>query len=447
MATPRTVALHTLGCKLNYSESSQLGRQLEAKGYGLVPFRANADVYVINTCSVTDFADRKCRKAIRDARRANPDGLVIVTGCYAQLKPEEIAEIDGVNLVLGAAEKWRMTDYIDELAHTPMTGMVHCGDIADHVEFSGSFSVKDRTRTFLKVQDGCDYKCSFCTIPQARGVSRSMPLDQVLTQISYLENESDVQEIVLTGINLGDYGIFPDEAGKLRREMHFIDLVKAIDAQSIIPRFRISSIEPNLCDDEVIDFVARSERFMPHFHMPLQSGSPEMLRSMRRRYTRDVYTDRVQKIKSVMPHACLGVDVIVGYPGETDAHFADTQRYLADLPIDYLHVFTYSERAGTPAEVMADSVPMHLRRQRNSILRALSHDKRMEFYQRHEKTTRSVLCEAKSSDERHWEGYTDNYIRVLLDKQHHQPNQLVQVDLCEITEAGLMTSIPAVKQR
>ncbi len=440
MATPRTVALHTLGCKLNYSESSQLGRQLEAKGYGIVPFRANADVYVINTCSVTDFADRKCRKAIRDARRSNPEGLVIVTGCYAQLKPEEIAQIDGVNLVLGAAEKWRMTEYIDELAHSPMTGMVHCGDIADHVEFSGSFSVKDRTRTFLKVQDGCDYKCSFCTIPQARGVSRSMPLDQVMTQISYLENESDVQEIVLTGINLGDYGILPDGTGKLRRQLTFLDLIREIDEKSSIPRFRISSIEPNLCDDEVIEMVAGSRRFMPHFHMPLQSGSPEMLRSMRRRYTRDLYTERVHKIKETMPHACIGVDVIVGYPGETDAHFADTQQYLAGLPIDYLHVFTYSERAGTPATEMAAAVPMHIRRERNSILRALSHDKKMAFYDRHRHSSRTVLCEAKSSDERHWEGYTDNYIRVLLDKAHHQPNELTTVQLCDITPEGLMTS-------
>lgn len=437
MASPRKVALHTLGCKLNYSESSQLSRQFESKGYSIVPFREEADVYVINTCSVTDFADRKCRKAIRDARRANEHGLVVVTGCYAQLKPEEIGEIEGVNLVLGAAEKWRMLDYIDQLAHTGMSNMVHCGDIADHVEFSGSFSVKDRTRTFLKVQDGCDYKCTFCTIPKARGISRSMPIEQVMTQISYLENESDVQEIVLTGINLGDYGLLPDRQGKLTRQLRFLDLIKRIDRESRIPRFRISSIEPNLCTDEVIDFVADSDRFMPHFHMPLQSGSNELLRSMRRRYSKELYAERVQRIKTKMPHACIGVDVIVGYPGETEVEFKKTYDFIDQLDVDYLHVFTYSERAGTPAEIMEDPVPMHLRRERNARLRSLSHDKKMSFYEKHLGSQRSVLVESKTIGD-HLEGYTDNYIRVRLDAVNLRPNSLIQAEMKEISKEGVV---------
>jgi len=333
-----------------------------------------------------------------------------------------------------------MLDYIDEIAHTGMSGMVHCGDIADHVEFSGSFSVKDRTRTFLKVQDGCDYKCTFCTIPKARGVSRSMPIEQVMTQISYLENESDVQEIVLTGINLGDYGLLPDPDGKLKRQLRFLDLVKRIDRESQISRFRISSIEPNLCTDEIIDYVADSKRFMPHFHMPLQSGSNALLRSMRRRYSRELYADRVARIKQLMPHACIGVDVIVGYPGETDAEFMKTFDFLNSLEVDYLHVFTYSERAGTPAEIMEDPVPMHLRRERNSRLRSLSLDKKMEFYHRHLNSRRPLLVENKSVDGC-LEGYTDNYIRVRLPEDQVQANELVPVTLSEVDKDGVVIGV------
>ncbi len=436
MATPRKVALHTLGCKLNYSESSQLGRQFMDKGYSLVKFTEEADVYVINTCSVTDFADRKCRKAIRDARRSNQDGMVIVTGCYAQLKPEEISKIDGVNLVLGAAEKWKMLDYVDEYAHTGLSGMVHCGNIADHQEFSGSYSVKDRTRTFLKVQDGCDYKCSFCTIPLARGKSRSMKPEEVLTQISFLENESTVQEIVLTGINLGDYGLIHD-GEKTTRQHSFCDLVKMIDESSGIPRFRISSIEPNLCDDDIIEYVASAKRFMPHFHMPLQSGSDTLLKSMRRRYKSGLYAERVGKIKSLMPHACIGVDVIVGYPGESEEYFLETCQFLDKLDISYLHVFTYSERANTHADGLGDVVPMNVRRERNAILRELSTKKRRSFYQQHLGTERAILAENKRNGDM-LEAYTDNYIRVKISHEAVRPNQILQVRLEEIDTDGVV---------
>lgn len=406
------------------------------KGYSLVKFSEEADVYVINTCSVTDFADRKCRKAIRDARRSNEDGMVIVTGCYAQLKPEEISKIEGVNLVLGAAEKWKMLDYVDEYAHTGLSGMVHCGNIADHQEFSGSYSVKDRTRTFLKVQDGCDYKCSFCTIPLARGKSRSMKPEEVLTQISFLENESTVQEIVLTGINLGDYGLIYD-GEKTKRLYSFYDLVKMIDEKSSIPRFRISSIEPNLCDDNIIEHVASAKRFMPHFHMPLQSGSDAMLKSMRRRYKSALYAERVRKIKGLMPHACIGVDVIVGYPGESEEYFLETCQFLDNLDISYLHVFTYSERANTHADGLGDVVPMNVRRERNAILRELSAKKRRSFYQQHLGTERTILVENKRNGEM-LEGYTDNYVRVKISNEAARPNRMLKVRLEEIDTDGVV---------
>ncbi|HQU58694.1 MAG TPA: tRNA (N(6)-L-threonylcarbamoyladenosine(37)-C(2))-methylthiotransferase MtaB, partial [Saprospiraceae bacterium] len=343
MATPRSVAFYTLGCKLNYSETSSIGRLFEEAGYSEVPFEQGADVYVVNTCSVTDFADRKCRQIVRRALKHAPDAKVVVVGCYAQLKPEEIASIRGVDLVLGAAEKFRILDFVEGLSKAPGKGMVRAGEVSEAREFVNAFSFGDRTRSFLKVQDGCDYKCSFCTIPLARGRSRSDTVENVLANAGKIA-EMGVKEIVLTGVNIGDFGNGTEviEGVKPKKEALFIDLIRELDQVEGIERFRISSIEPNLCTDEVIEFVAQSQRFVPHFHMPLQSGNNKQLQQMRRRYKRELYADRVNKIKALMPHACIGVDVIVGFPGETEEDFLETYRFLNELDISYLHVFTYS---------------------------------------------------------------------------------------------------------
>lgn len=403
----KTVAFHTLGCKLNFSETSALSRSLEQEGFVRKDFDDRADVYVINTCSVTENADKECRSLVRRIQRRAPESIVVVTGCYAQLKPREIAEIEGVDLVLGAAEKFNLATHLQELTKTSDIAKICSDDIESIQGFIPSYSIADRTRTFLKVQDGCDYNCSFCTIPLARGHSRSNTIEGVLKQIEDLAQRG-IQEIVLTGINLGDFGK-GNEGGK-RRQENFEDLVRAIDEQAAVPRFRISSIEPNLLTDGIIDIVAGAGVFLPHFHIPLQSGSNEILGAMRRRYRRELYQDRVEQIKSKMPDACIGVDVIVGFPGETDKHFEETFNFLHQLDVSYFHVFTYSERDNTLAANMPDTVPMQVRHERNKILRTLSYQKMQYFTEQQKGKIRPVLFESEKNG---WiEGYTDNYIRV-----------------------------------
>jgi threonylcarbamoyladenosine tRNA methylthiotransferase MtaB len=432
MATPNTVAFHTLGCKLNFSETSGIKRLFEDKGYHPVDFEQGADIYVINTCSVTDFADKKCRYEVRRAQKYAPDAKIIVIGCYAQLKPKEISEIPGVDLVLGAAEKFKIIDYIDDLSKASSRAMVHASEIQTVNSFEGSFSFGDRTRSFLKVQDGCDYKCSFCTIPQARGKSRSDTVENAVNNTRKIA-EMGVKEIVLTGVNLGDFGNGTEiiESGKTSKEALFIDLIRELDKVESIERFRISSIEPNLLTNEIIEFVANSKRFVPHFHIPLQSGSDKILGLMRRRYKSALYADRVKTIKSLMPHCCIGVDVIVGFPGETQDDFLDTYHFLNELDISYLHVFTYSERANTPAATMDSPVDMHKRRQRNQQLRILSQKKKMAFYRHFVGTEAQILVEA-GTEEGMLSGFSENYIKVLFPGSTDMINQLVEVRLSEL---------------
>lgn len=436
MATPRTVAFHTLGCKLNYSETSALARLFEDKGYLPVRFEEGADIYVLNTCSVTEQADKECKKIVRQALRRQPDAFVVVTGCYAQLKPHDIAEIPGVDLVLGAGEKFRMLDYVDDLTKAPGKGMVHAGEVRDVNTFSASFSFGDRTRSFLKVQDGCDYKCSFCTIPLARGASRSDTVENAVANARRIA-EQGTQEIVLTGVNLGDFGngTAVIEGERPKKEALFIDLVHALDQDVDIPRFRISSIEPNLLTDEIIAFVAQSRRFMPHFHVPLQSGNDKQLRDMRRRYRRDLYAARVEAIKRLMPHACIGCDVIVGFPGETEEDFLETYRFLQALDVSYLHVFTYSERANTLAAEMPGTVSVEERRRRNQALRGLSEMKRRAFYQQHLGTVRPALFEQHKTAGL-LSGFTDNYIKIEMPEGAHRVNSLAPVCLEKLTDDG-----------
>lgn len=442
MATPKTVAFYTLGCKLNYSETSSIGRLFEEAGYGEVPFDQGADIYVINTCSVTDFADRKCRKIVRKALRYAPQAFIVVVGCYAQLKPQEIAEIPGVDLVLGAAQKFRILDYIEDLSKAPDKGMVQAGEVSEANEFVQAFSFGDRTRTFLKVQDGCDYKCSFCTIPQARGKSRSDTVERVVQNAAAIA-EMGTKEIVLTGVNIGDFGNGTEviEGKRAKKEALFIDLIQELDKVEGIERFRISSIEPNLLTNEIIDFVAESQRFVPHFHIPLQSGNNKQLREMRRRYRRELYADRVAYIKQRMPHCCIGVDVIVGFPGETEEDFLESYRFINERDISYLHVFTYSERDNTPAADMPGVVSVHERRERNKMLRILSEKKKRYFYEQHIGTAREVLFEEKPGAEGLMTGFTDNYIKVALPYQEALINSLAQVELQQLDAAeGLVKS-------
>jgi len=429
MATPKTVAFYTLGCKLNYSETSSIGRLFEQAGYGETGFGEGADIYVINTCSVTDYADRKCRKVVRQALRQNPGAFVAVVGCYAQLKPQEIAAIPGVDLVLGAGEKFRILDYIDDLSKAHGKGMIHAGDVRQVSDFADAFSFGDRTRSFLKVQDGCDYKCSFCTIPQARGRSRSDTLENVVANARKLAGMG-IREIVLTGVNIGDFGNGTEviEGTKPKKEAMFIDLIRALEDVEEIPRFRISSIEPNLCTDEIIRFVAGSKRFMPHFHMPLQSGNNRQLLHMRRRYKRELYAERVAKIRSLMPHACIGVDVIVGFPGETEADFMETFHFIHSMDVSYLHVFTYSERANTHAAEMEGVVPVEERRRRNQMLTILSEKKRRAFYEAHRGQERPVLFE-KHHEPGFLSGFTDNYIKIERPYEEGLINQIRLVRL------------------
>lgn len=419
----KSVAFHTLGCKLNFSETSTLSRMLEQDGFEKRAFEEQADVYVINTCSVTENADKECRQLVRRIQRRSPESLVVITGCYAQLKPKEIAEIPGVDLVLGAAEKFNLGEHLRTLSKGDSARISSC-DTEEVDRFQASWSMGDRTRTFLKVQDGCDYNCSFCTIPLARGKSRSDRIENVVTNVKELAN-SGVKEIVLTGVNLGDFGWSDvNEIGSPVRMENFFELVQAVDGISGIERFRISSIEPNLITNDIIDWVATSQRFMPHFHIPLQSGSDRVLGLMRRRYKRALYAERVARIKERMPHACIGVDVIVGSPGETDREFRETIDFLTDLDVSYLHVFTYSERAHTHALNIKPVVPIPVRQERNKILRQLSYQKMQAFARTFEGTFRPVLFEKTEKGEM-MEGYTDNYIRVTTPYRAEWVNQLV----------------------
>jgi threonylcarbamoyladenosine tRNA methylthiotransferase MtaB len=416
----KSVAFHTLGCKLNFSETSTLSRMLENEGFEKKSFDELADVYVINTCSVTDNADKECRQLVRRIQRKAPESLVVITGCYAQLKPKEIASIPGVDLVLGAAEKFNIGHHLRELTKGNSARICSC-DIEEVSGFNSSWSVNDRTRTFLKVQDGCDYTCSFCTIPMARGKSRSDSVDKVLQNVQQLA-ASGVKEIVLTGVNLGDFGKGPH--GGRQHEESFYELVKALDTVDGIQRYRISSIEPNLLTNDIVELVANSNKFMPHFHIPLQSGSNRILGLMRRRYKRELYADRVKLIKTLMPHCAIGVDVIVGFPSESEEDFMETFEFLHELDVSYLHVFTYSERDNTKALEIKPVVPMEERHRRNKILRNLSYKKMQYFTQLHAGQTRKVLFESHVKDGM-IEGYTDNYIRVTTPYRAEWVNEIV----------------------
>lgn len=421
MQAGKSIAFHTLGCKLNFSETSTLGRMMEQEGFVKKSFDDEADVYVINTCSVTDNADKECRQIVRRIQRRAPEAMVVITGCYAQLKPEEIAGIEGVDLVLGAAEKFNLPRHLHQLTKSKTRAEVYSCDI-DAVEgFHSSYSVNDRTRVFLKVQDGCDYNCSFCTIPLARGHSRSDSIEGVMANVRELA-QTGTKEIVLTGINLGDFG--KGTNGGKKREESFLELIQELDNIEGIERFRISSIEPNLLTNEIIEFVASSKKFMPHFHIPLQSGSNKILGMMRRRYQRELYTDRVALIKELMPHCCIGVDVIVGFPGETDEDFEETFNYLHGLDISYLHIFTYSERANTLAIDIKPVVPQQIRNERNKQLRNLSYKKMEYFTQLHVGQERPVLFESAGKNGM-MEGYTDNYIKVAVPYTEAWANQVI----------------------
>lgn len=415
----KSVAFHTLGCKLNYSETSTLSRTLQASGFVQKEFEDTADVYVINTCSVTENADKECRQLVRRIQRRAPESFVVITGCYAQLKPKEIAEIEGVHLVLGAAEKFNIAQHLQDLTKGDSARICSC-DIEEVNGFHSSYSHAQRTRTFLKVQDGCDYNCSFCTIPLARGHSRSDSIENVIAKANEIVAQG-VREIVLTGINLGDFG--KGNEGGRQRDENFYDLIKELDKVAGIDRYRISSIEPNLLSEEIIRFVAGSQKFMPHFHIPLQSGSNKTLAAMRRRYRRELYADRVEMIKAIMPHAAIGVDVIVGFPGETNEDFRETFDFLHGLDVSYFHVFTYSERANTQALDIKPVVPMQERQERNKILRNLSHQKLQYFTQQFTGTNRKVLWEG-ADKQGMMEGYTDNYIKVQTPHRAEWANQI-----------------------
>ena len=424
MEKQRSVAFHTLGCKLNFSETSTLSRTLEAEGFTKKEFDDAADVYVINTCSVTDNADKECRQIVRRVQRRAPESLVVITGCYAQLKPREIAEIPGVDLVLGAKEKFHIASHLRELTKGDSARISSC-DIEDVSGFHASYSLNDRTRTFLKVQDGCDYTCSFCTIPKARGKSRSDSIAGVLHHAQELAGRG-VKEIVLTGVNLGDFGKGAD--GGKKQEENFYELIQELEKVEGIERYRISSIEPNLLTDEIIRFVAGSKKFMPHFHIPLQSGSNEILGLMRRRYQRELYAEKVATIKSLMSHCAIGVDVIVGFPSESEAHFRETYDFLHGLDISYLHVFTYSERDDTRALEIKPVVPVAERHQRNKALRNLSYMKMQYFTEQHRGQSRKVLFEGHQKEKNGlgmMEGYTDNYIRITTPYREEWANRIV----------------------
>jgi len=433
MQERKKVAFYTLGCKLNFSETSTIARDFTKEGFDRVEFSEEADIYVINTCSVTENADKRFKSIVKQAQKLNPDAFVAAVGCYAQLKPEELAAVDGVDLVLGATEKFKITSYINDLSKNDM-GEVHSCEIEDADFYVGSYSIGDRTRAFLKVQDGCDYKCTYCTIPLARGISRSDTLQNVLDNAAEISAKG-IKEIVLTGVNIGDYG--KGEFGNKKHEHTFFELVEKLNDIKGIHRVRISSIEPNLLKDETIQFVANSESFVPHFHIPLQSGSDELLKKMKRRYLKQTYTNRVSAIKELMPDACIGVDVIVGFPGETDELFLETYNYLANLDISYLHVFTYSERANTEAVSFEGVVPINVRKKRSKMLRGLSAKMRGVFYEKQLNTERTVLFEDENK-EGYINGFTENYVKVKTPWNPELVNTLQKVKLTEIDEDGLV---------
>ncbi|MBF2708360.1 tRNA (N(6)-L-threonylcarbamoyladenosine(37)-C(2))-methylthiotransferase MtaB [Flavobacterium soyangense] len=431
MENRKKVAFYTLGCKLNFSETSTIARNFQDEGFDRVDFEEVADMYVINTCSVTENADKQFKQVVRKAMKLNDKAFVAAIGCYAQLKPEELANVDGVDLVLGATEKFKITDYINDLSKNDF-GEVHSCEIEEADFYVGSYSIGDRTRAFLKVQDGCDYKCTYCTIPLARGISRSDELENVLKNAKEISGQG-IKEIVLTGVNIGDYG--KGEFGNKKHEHTFLELVQELDKVEGIERLRISSIEPNLLKNETIEFVSKSRTFVPHFHIPLQSGSNEILKLMKRRYLREIYTERVNKIREVMPDACIGVDVIVGFPGETDEHFLETYHFLNDLDISYLHVFTYSERDNTEAAKMEGVIPANVRAKRSKMLRSLSVKKRRAFYESQIGTNRSVLFESENK-EGYIHGFTENYVRVKTPWNPDLANTLQEINLTKIDEDG-----------
>ena len=432
---PKTAAFHTLGCKLNFAETSTIARQLTNAGYEKVSFEDHANVYVINTCSVTENADRECKLHVKRAMKANPEGLVVILGCYAQLKPEEISAIEGVDLVLGAKEKFNILSYLDDLQKTENHGLIHSCEIDETDFFIGSYSIGDRTRAFLKVQDGCDYKCTYCTIPLARGISRSDTIESVVKNAQEIAKKG-IKEIVLTGVNIGDYG--KGEFGNKRHEHTFLDLITELDKVNGIERIRISSIEPNLLKDESIDLVSKSKSFVPHFHIPLQSGSDDLLKLMKRRYLTSLYRNRVAKIREVMPDSCIGVDVIVGFPGETEEKFMETYQFLNELPISYLHVFTYSERENTEAAVMTGLVPIPERKRRNKMLRILSEKKKMAFYLTQIGKTLPVLWEHENKNGMMF-GFTENYVRVQKPFDMNAVNKIELLKLQRLEEDGTVS--------
>lgn len=433
MIARKKVAFYTLGCKLNFSETSTIARQFVSEGFDRVAFDDIADVYVINTCSVTENADKRFKTIVKQAQKKNQEAFMVAVGCYAQLKPQELADVNGVDLVLGATEKFKITDYLNDLTK-PTEAKIHSCEIESANFYVGSYSLGDRTRAFLKVQDGCDYKCTYCTIPLARGLSRSDSLENVLSNAAEIA-EKGVKEIVLTGVNIGDYG--KGEFGDKNHENTFLDLIQALDNVSGIHRLRISSIEPNLLKDQTIAFVARSKTFVPHFHIPLQSGSNELLKLMRRRYLKELYVDRITQIKTLMPHACIGVDVIVGFPGESDDLFLETYHFLTELDISYLHVFTYSERPNTLAADMPNKVPKKIRTKRSKMLRGLSVKKRRAFYESQLGEERTVLFESENKFG-YITGFTENYVKVKTAWDPALSNQMYRVKLLYIDSDGLV---------
>ncbi|MBB3696156.1 tRNA (N(6)-L-threonylcarbamoyladenosine(37)-C(2))-methylthiotransferase MtaB [Flammeovirga yaeyamensis] len=426
----RKVAFYTLGCKLNFSETSTIGRQFEERGYKKVEFSDTPDIYIINTCSVTDNADKKCQKIVREAKKISPNSYVAIIGCYAQLKPKEISELEGVDAVLGAAEKFRLLDLLDGFVKTEEPTVL-AKEIKETKEFVSGYSMNDRTRTFLKVQDGCNYKCSFCTIPLARGKSRSARIADIIENAKEIA-ASDVKEVVLTGVNIGDFGIING-----KRQERLIDLLKELDKVEGIERYRISSIEPNLLDEEIIEFCTQSDKFVPHFHIPLQSGSDKMLELMRRRYRTDLYQSRITEIRKQMPDACIGVDVIIGFPGETEEDFLDTYNFLNELDVAYLHVFTYSERPNTDAVHMDGIVPKSERAKRSKMLRILSDKKKRAFYETQLGTKRTVLFEHDIEEGKMF-GFTENYVRVEAKYDPALVNELKHVELVQVNDANVV---------
>lgn len=429
----KTVAFHTLGCKLNFAETSTIARNLEKEGYTRVEFDQPSDIYVINTCSVTANADKECKTIVKHALKSNPDGFIIVIGCYAQLKPQEIAEMEGVDLVLGATEKFNIIEYLDDIQKSG-DAVVHSCEINDANFYVGSYAVGERTRAFLKVQDGCDYKCTYCTIPKARGISRSDTLENVVKNAYEIGNKG-IKEIVLTGVNVGDYG--KGEFGDKKHDHTFLELIQELDKVENVNRFRISSCEPNLLTNEIIEFVAQSKRFVPHFHIPLQSGSDDILKKMKRRYMTKLYRERVEKIKALMPDCCIGVDVIVGFPGETEERFLETYNFLNELPVSYLHVFTYSERPDTEAAEFDEIVPEKERKRRNKMLRILSEKKRIAFYQTQLGKTHKVIWEGDNKRGK-MHGFTENYVKVVTNHDENSVNTIETIQLKKLNQAGIV---------